>query len=123
MRRVRWVGRRPVDCARHPVPATVWPVRIAAGALGSGRPLRDLWLSPDHALYFGGALIPARHLVNGKTIRQEPRNGVEYWHVELAQHDVLYADGVPAESYLDTGNRGAFADAGAPSRSRSASST
>ena len=36
-----------------------------------------------------------------------------YWHVELAAHTVLYAEGVPAESYLDTGNRGAFANGGA----------
>jgi hypothetical protein len=36
---------------------------------------------------------------------------VTYWHVELERHDILLADGMPAESYLDTGNRAAFADA------------
>ena len=57
-------------------------------------------------------LVPIRYLVNGRTIRQEPRSEVTYWHVELAEHSVLYAEGVPAESYLDTGNRGAFANGG-----------
>ena len=34
--------------------------------------------------------------------------------MELARHDVLLAEGLPAESYLDTGNRGAFANGGPP---------
>ena len=33
-----WVGRRDVDCTRHPKPQQVWPVRVAAGAFGPGRP-------------------------------------------------------------------------------------
>ena len=60
----------------------------------------------------GGVLIPIRYLVNGRTVRQEARNAVTYWHVELAEHNVLYADDMLAESYLDTGNRGAFANGG-----------
>ena len=85
---------------------------ISPGAFGPGRPFRDVWVSPDHALFVNGVLVPARYLVNGRTIRQEPRDEVTYWHVELPGHNVLYAEGVPAESYLDTGNRGAFANAG-----------
>ena len=38
---------------------------------------------------------------------------VEYWHVELERHEVLLAEGLPAESYLDTGNRAAFANGAA----------
>jgi hypothetical protein len=52
-------------------------------------------------------------LVNGATITQDPQDEVTYWHVELAQHEILLAEGLPAESYLDTGNRGAFANGGA----------
>jgi len=67
---VKWVGRRAMDCRRHPDPRAVWPVRVAAGALGSGLPVRDLMLSPDHALYLDGVLIPARLLLNGASIVQ-----------------------------------------------------
>lgn len=110
---VMWVGHRRVDCRHHPRPEEVWPVRVAAGAFGRGMPSRDLLLSPDHAVFAGGVLIPVRHLVNGRTVRQEPTDSVTYFHVELATHDVLLAEGLACESYLDTGNRAAFAN-GAP---------
>jgi len=46
-----WIGHRNIDCGRHPRPRLVWPVRIAAGAFGRGRPSHDLFLSPDYAIY------------------------------------------------------------------------
>jgi hypothetical protein len=105
---VRWIGHRRVRCARHPRPWDVWPVRIAAGAFGAGMPLRPLFLSPDHAVHVDDVLIPIRYLINGASVAQVPVAEVTYWHVELAAHDVLLAEGLPAESYLDTGNRSAF---------------
>ena len=88
------------------------PVRIAAHAFGLGRPRRDMWVSPDHAVFCDGVLIPIRYLLNDATVRQEETATVTYWHVELSEHDVLLADGLPAESYLNTGNRSAFANGG-----------
>jgi autotransporter passenger strand-loop-strand repeat protein len=96
-----WVGRREVDCARHPQPRKVWPVRVAAGAFGDRRPHSDLFLSPDHAVYVEDVLIPIRHLINGSSIVQVPVERATYHHVELAEHDVLLAEGLPAESFLD----------------------
>jgi hypothetical protein len=61
-------------------------------------------------VFVDGVLIPVRYLLNDATIRQEAADEVTYWHVELPAHDVLFAEGLPAESYLDTGNRGAFAN-------------
>ena len=110
--RVIWTGHRRLRCARHPRPADVMPVRVAAHAFGEGRPERDLVLSPDHAVFIDGMLIPVRYLLNGATMRQERVALVTYWHVELPRHAVLLAEGLPAESYLDTGNRAAFANAG-----------
>jgi hypothetical protein len=109
-----WVGRRRIDCCRHPRPHDVRPVRVRAGAFGPGRPSRDLRLSPDHAVFAGGALIPIRYLLNGATIIQEDAASVTYYHLELAAHDLLLAEGLACESYLDTGNRSAFADADVP---------
>ena len=115
-----WIGQRVVNCARHLRPEQVWPVRIRAGAFGSARPCRDLLLSPDHAVYVDvdtedgvpGVLIPVRLLINGGSIAQVKMDQVTYYHVELPRHDVVLAEGLPAESYLDTGNRGNFANAG-----------
>ncbi len=109
-----WIGHRGVDCTRHPQPQQVWPVRVAAGAFGRSVPSCDLYLSPDHAIYADGVLIPVKYLVNGDTIAQVPRDTVTYYHIELARHDVILADNLPTESYLDTGDRCNFANGGAP---------
>jgi hypothetical protein len=109
---IAWLGRRTLDCRRHPRPQDVLPVRIAPHAFGRSRPARTLYLSPDHAVFVGGALIPVRYLVNGASIAQVAAGRVAYWHVELPRHEVLFAEGLGCESYLDTGNRGAFANGG-----------
>ena len=98
---VTWVGRREVDCARHPAPRKVWPVRVAVGAFGPGRPGTELLLSPDHAVYVNEVLVPVKHLINGGSIVQVPMARVSYCHIELPQHDVVLAHGLPAESFLD----------------------
>jgi hypothetical protein len=113
---VCWIGRRTVSIARHPRPWDVAPVRVRAGAFAPGQPGRDLLLSPDHAVQVGAALIPVRYLLNGASIAQEFPESVTYFHVELDAHDVLLAEGLPCESYLDTGNRDAFANAEGPVR-------
>jgi hypothetical protein len=109
---VVWIGHRRVDRHRHESPRSVWPVRIRAGAFATRTPARDLWLSPDHAVYVDGLLIPAIYLVNGRSIVQVRVGVVTYIHVELPAHNVVLAEGLAAESYLDTGNRAAFASGG-----------
>jgi Hint domain len=111
---VVWIGRRRIDCARHPAAVDVWPVRIAAGAFGRGRPTRDLWLSPDHAVFVSGVLIPVKHLINGTTIAQVMVSEVTYYHVELPRHNVMLAEGLAVESYLDTGDREIFVNNDGP---------
>jgi T5SS/PEP-CTERM-associated repeat protein len=113
---VIWVGRREVDCARHPAPRKVWPVRVAPGAFGPGRPHTELFLSPDHAVFVGEVLIPIRCLINGSTIVQVPVERVTYHHIELAQHDVLLAQGLPAESFLDMREGTNYANRAGPVR-------
>ncbi len=112
LRPIIWRGRRSIDCRRHPNPAAVWPVEIAAGALGPGLPERALRLSMDHAVLLAGALVPVRLLVNGVSIRQVAVATVTYHHIELAAHDMIFANAAACESYLDCGNRWQFAGGG-----------
>jgi len=109
---IKGIGWRDIDCAAHPQPHSVWPVRIAAGALAAGLPERDLRVSVAHDLFIDGVLVPAGLLVNKTTIVQEPVSSVSYWHVELDRHDLLVAEEAPAESYLDCRNRQSFANGG-----------
>jgi Hint domain len=93
----------------------VAPVRIQRDAFADNMPHTDLLVSPDHGVFVDGKLICARQLINGTTIRQEEDyTSVEYFHVELESHAILLAEGLPAESYLNTGNQGFFANSGQP---------
>lgn len=100
-----WIGTRTVACAAHAKPASVMPVRIRAHAFGPARPERDLVLSPDHAVFADGALIPVKHLVDGDAIATLRTDSVNYFHVELPRHGLVLAENLPCESFLDTGQR------------------
>ena len=110
---VKWIGTRgfvtSMVNAHHR--AALLPIRIAPGALGEASPVRDLHVSPEHMLCLDDVLIPAEKLLNGTSIsRAENFDVVQYFHIELPRHAVLYAEGAPAESFLDTGNRNMFAN-------------
>lgn len=109
---VRWIGRRRLDCRRHPEPSVVRPVRISAHAFGPDLPSRDLYVSPGHAIGFRNVLIPAWLLINGRNVTQPGAGVVEYFHIELDRHEILLAEGLPAESYLDAGDRHQFDNGG-----------
>ncbi len=99
---VVWVGhRRQIDGQ---------VVRVRKGALDSDTPNSDLIVSADHGFYLDGVLVQAGLLVNGASIVWEHQTEVTLWHVELERHGILIANGAPAESYLDTGNRRQFAN-------------
>jgi hypothetical protein len=77
-------------------------------------PHADLRVTKAHALYLDDVLIPVEFLVNHRTILWDDRaQEVEIYHVELDSHDVLLANGAPAESYRDDGNRWLFQNANA----------
>ncbi len=107
-REIVWIGHRSIDVSRHPNAADIMPVCVLAGAFGEGVPARDLLLSPDHAVFADGVLIPVMQLVNGTSIRKVRRDRISYWHVELDSHDVILAEGLAVESFLENGNRDSF---------------
>ena len=111
-RPIRWLGRRTIDCRRHPEPGAVLPIRIAADAFATHVPSTDLMVSPGHGIVVSvvdEVLMPAALLCNGSTVRQLEVDAVTYWHVELESHDILFANGMKSESYIDVGNRSFFA--------------
>ena len=107
-----WIGHRTIDITRHPDPEKIRPVRVRAGAFSDGQPAEDLRLSPDHAVYLWEKLIPIRCLINGTTVTQEQADSITYFHIELPRHAIILAEQLPAESFLDLGNRAAFENAG-----------
>ncbi len=106
---VRWVGRQSV-VRMFADPLRTFPVRITAGALGEGLPVRDLLVSQDHALMLDGVLVQAGALVNGASIRRETAmpERFTYYHVELDDHALILAEGVPAETFVDNVTRRRF---------------
>ena len=100
---VIWLGNSTINCERQLHRDKAYPIRILKDAFGTNLPKRDLFLSPDHSVYIDGVMIPAYCLINGTTITQEMTETlVTYYHVELPKHQAILAEGLPAESYLET---------------------
>ncbi len=99
---IRWIGRTSVSGRGEHA-----PVLFRAGAIGN---LNDLRVSPQHRilirgwqteLYYGRSevLVPAKHLINGDTIRREPVAEVEYYHLMFERHEVIWSEGALSESF------------------------
>lgn len=109
---IRWVGSRRLDLG--PQDADLRPVVLRAGAFGPGIPSRDLAVSPMHRLLLGGAstqllfardevLVPARHLINDRTILWGQASRVEYFHLLFDRHQVVYSQNCATESFYPGG--------------------
>ncbi len=113
VRPIMWIGTGRVLATRGRRNAAT-PVIVRRGALANNVPHRDLRVTKGHSLFLDGVLIPVEFLINHRTIVWDDRaQEVAIYHVELATHDVLMADGAPAESYRDDGNRWLFRNANA----------
>jgi fibronectin-binding autotransporter adhesin len=107
-RKITWIGAGRVLATRGQRSAAT-PVIVRKGALAHNVPSRHLRLTKGHSLYLDGVLVPVEELINHRSILWDDRaQEVELYHIELASHDVLVADGAPAESYRDDGNRWLF---------------
>ncbi|MDV6344199.1 Hint domain-containing protein [Nitrosomonas sp. Is37] len=81
------------------------PVRIIAGAFGPALLERDVFVSQDHAIFFRNQLIPAKSLINGVTVfRDTTVKDIEYFHLLLDRHDVIFSEGLATESYVPCEN-------------------
>jgi hypothetical protein len=112
LKRIRWIGKRHYTAETLAERPDMRPVLVRAGALDDFLPRRDLWVSPEHALYVKGALVPAVLLTNGVSIlTDESVSSVSYYHLEFESHEVVFAEGAPAESFVDDDSRQMFDNA------------
>mgnify|MGYP003365672366 CR=1 FL=1 len=114
IRRVTWAGQAHCTVRPHlPLDQAGYPVRILKDAIAEGMPFKDLLITAEHCLFFDGKFIPARMLVNGRSIFFDKSiTSYNYYHIETEAHSVIMADGMLTESYLDTGNRRSFSQKG-----------
>jgi Hint domain len=99
---IKWIGREGFKKSSKSWPKDFVPVRISRFALDDRSPHRDLYLSRNHCIYIDGALVPAKYLVNGRSIARcapEGADTMEYLHIEPFTHDVIYAEGATAETF------------------------
>ncbi|MFV1874922.1 Hint domain-containing protein [Nioella sp.] len=108
---VKWIGRQTVSTRFGPA-ERLMPVRFAAGALGDGLPHTDLTVTADHGMLVEGVICHAGALVNGTTITRVPLTdmGETYtvYHIETETHEIILANGAPAETFIDNVSRRVF---------------
>ena len=107
---IRWIGASALDLRALALAPKLHPIRICAGALGDGLPKRDLLVSPQHrmlvrspsaARMLGGdeVLIAAKKLGGMPGIAVDTvAEPVTYFHMLFDSHEVVFAEGAPAES-------------------------
>jgi hypothetical protein len=111
---VKWIGRQTVFTVFTAFgPAErLMPVRFAAGSLGEGLPHADLTVTADHGMLIDGIICHAGALVNGETITTVPLEemGPSYtvYHLETEEHEIILANGAPAETFIDNVSRRSF---------------
>ena len=100
---VRWVGKVTLRARGN-----FAPVVISAGTFGN---IGDLVVSPHHRIFRyqrGGdrlsgraeLLVQAKHLVDGDRIWRREGGFVDYYSLVLDRHEILFAEGIPAESLM-----------------------
>ena len=109
---IKWMGQRQVS-VQFADAKSQNPICITAGALGDNTPVNDLYVSPDHAMYVDEVLVQANALVNDVSIYQVAEMPADffYWHIELASHEIILAEGAATETFVDNEARNRFDNA------------
>ena len=102
-KQIKFVGRKEVWRQRSEPWTGQGPVKISRFAIDGKAPHSDLYVSPWHAIYIDGVLIPVMYLVNGITIVADAKPealSLTYFHIELDTHEAILAEGLAVESFL-----------------------
>jgi hypothetical protein len=94
---------------KKPDPTKAWvkdilPIRVARSVLGPDVPHADLFVTKAHALLIDDVLVPVCNLINGTTIARYDAgrlDELEFFHIKLEHHDVIWAEAAPCETLLD----------------------
>ena len=100
---IKWIGRNTYKKSGPVWPENSIPIRVSRFAIDENTPNTDLYLSPGHALFIDGSLIPVKYLANGNSIVPALPPGaetIEYFQIVLDTHEVIWAAGVPAETFV-----------------------
>ncbi|MAU51140.1 MAG: type I secretion protein [Roseovarius sp.] len=99
---IRWIARRCVPGIDRFAPVSIAPSVTGGGGLVVSPQHRVLFTGYKAELLFGESevLVAAKHLVNGQDVRITPRASVTYIHVMFDRHEVIYAEGIAAESFF-----------------------
>ena len=98
---IKWIGRQVFKKSGTSWVEAFMPIRVSRFALDAQTPHTDLYLSPWHSLLIDGFLMPVTELVNGVSIRPAMPPGrqvIEYFNILLDSHEVILAEGAPAET-------------------------
>lgn len=106
---IAWIGASCYERQQASREDRLRPVRLRAHAFGPGLPDRELVLSPQHRIVVDGpacellfgterAFVVARNLPEPFASMPDPESDVTYFHILLEQHEILVANGLPAES-------------------------
>lgn len=107
---LRWIGCRKLTKHQLATSPNLRPVRISAGALGAGLPSTDLVVSPQHRILVNSKIVQRMFgcedvLISAIRLTELPGifvdesiESVDYYHLLLDNHVVLFAQGAPSES-------------------------
>lgn len=104
---VKWMGRHVYRRTSSTWNETVVPIRIRRFALDEQTPRKDLYLSSGHTLYIDGVFIRPKDLINGTSVAPAlpgELDVLEFYHIVLATHEAVLAEGAPVETFLVEGS-------------------
>jgi hypothetical protein len=104
-KKIKWIGYNKFTKETGKIwHESVMPIRVARLAIDDRSPHSDLYVSPLHCIFFDNVLIPAKYLINGSSVKPEApsdmSSAIEYYHIDLDTHEVIYAEGAPVESFF-----------------------